>query len=208
MLDPHQPGLSAASDSEWLTIEKVNCGTAANGATLAADKRSVTVLGTWLPYNDIVLKAAPNTDGEARTATLTLTIDGESTPLTMNVTQAGVAAGTPRITVTGLNNYAVPPFASEATQPRTFTVNATYDWTISVPEGDTWYTVSPLQGPANSDIEVTVTPTVAERSPSYRRTAGWRPNSLSPSVRRPTRMSLAGFPRPGPSTRRRNSPPT
>ena len=150
---------SAASDSEWLTIEKVNCGTAANGATLAADKRSVTVLGTWLPYNDIVLKAAPNTDGEARTATLTLTIDGESTPLTMNVTQAGVAAGTPRITVTGLNNYAVPPFASEATQPRTFTVNATYDWTISVPEGDTWYTVSPLQGPANSDTEVTVIPT-------------------------------------------------
>ena len=70
-----------------------------------------------------------------------------------------MAAGTPRITVTGLNNYAVPPFASEATQPRTFTVNATYDWTISVPEGDTWYTVSPLQGPANSDIEVTVTPT-------------------------------------------------
>lgn len=150
---------SATSDSEWLTIEKVNCGTAANGATLATDKRSVTVLGTWLPYNDIVLKAAPNTDGEARTATLTLTIDGESTPLTMNVTQAGVAAGTPRITVTGLNNYTVPPFASDATQPRTFTVNATYDWTISVPEGDTWYTVSPLQGPANNDIEVTVTPT-------------------------------------------------
>ena len=137
----------------------MNCGTAANGATLAADKRSVTVLGTWLPYNDIVLKAAPNTDGEARTATLSLTIDGEAAPLTMNVAQAGVAAGTPRITVTGLDDHTVPPFASDATQPQTFTVNATYDWTISVPEGDTWYTVSPLQGSANSDIEITVTPT-------------------------------------------------
>lgn len=104
----------------------------------------------------------------------------------MSVAQAGVAAGTPRITVTGLDDHTVPAFASDAAEPRTFTVNATYDWTISVPEGDMWYTVSPLQGTANNDIEVTVTPTpnpgasAAERSPSYRKMAVWKLNNPSP----------------------------
>ncbi|WP_295935845.1 BACON domain-containing carbohydrate-binding protein [uncultured Alistipes sp.] len=151
---------SATSDSEWLTIEKVHCGTAANGSSVASDKLSVTVRATWLPYNNTVLKVAANSGTASRTAKLTLTIDGETSPLEMTITQEGATVAAPTITVTGLTDLTVPTFAASATQPQTFTVNADHDWTIDVPPTDTWYSVSPLLGSANTDVTVTVTPTV------------------------------------------------
>lgn len=51
-----------------------------------------------------------------------------------------------------------PSFPGASPKPQTFTVYSNYDWTISIPEEDTWYTVSPGEGEAYKSSTVTITP--------------------------------------------------
>ena len=51
-----------------------------------------------------------------------------------------------------------PSFPGSAPKPVTFTILANYDWTISIPEEDTWYRVTPSEGEAYKSATVTITP--------------------------------------------------
>lgn len=78
---------SIASDSEWLTVSKVASGASSDGI-IAENKLSATVPGTWLPYNNTVLRAEPNPDTTApRSATVTVSAEG-AIQATFTVTQA------------------------------------------------------------------------------------------------------------------------
>ena len=66
---------------------------------------------------------------------------------------AYLAAG---IVITGLDERLLA-FEAEDTDPVIFTVEASYDWTLTV-ENETWLTVAPKSGKAGSAAEVTITP--------------------------------------------------
>lgn len=74
----------------------------------------------------------------------------KSIPLSQD---AYLAAG---IVITGLEERLLA-FEAEDTDPVVFTVEASYDWTLTV-ENDTWLTVAPKSGKAGSAAEVTITP--------------------------------------------------
>lgn len=69
-----------------------------------------------------------------------------------------------------------PSFPGASPKPQTFTVYSNYDWTISIPEEDTWYTVSPGEGEAYKSSTVTITPeannTDKQRSSTFTIKAG------------------------------------
>lgn len=63
-----------------------------------------------------------------------------------------------------------PNFAAASPKAVTFTVLSNYDWTITTPDNNTWYTVTPSEGEAYKSCTVTVTAdtnTGAKRSSTF-----------------------------------------
>ncbi|HJF90408.1 MAG TPA: hypothetical protein K8W14_11240 [Alistipes onderdonkii] len=155
---------TAETDCDWLTITTVRCGDADpstvtganNGASLS--NGVATVKATGLPYVTTKVEVGRNSGGESRTGHIIIKSEGAEIEK-VAVTQAAEGASVTGIVITGLTENQIPEFAADATAETTFTVRADTDWTIEVPVAETWYSVTPLSGAANTDVTVTVTPT-------------------------------------------------
>lgn len=155
---------TAETDCDWLTITTVRCGDADpstvtganNGASLS--NGVATVKATGLPYITTKVEVGRNSGGESRTGHIIIKSEGAEIEK-VAVTQAAEGASVTGIVITGLTENQIPEFAADATAETTFTVRADTDWTIEVPVAETWYSVTPLSGAANTDVTVTVTPT-------------------------------------------------
>ena len=155
---------TAETDCDWLTITTVRCGDAApstvTGANIGASLSSgvATVKATGLPYVTTKVEVGRNSGGESRTGHIIIKSEGAEIEK-VAVTQAAEGTSVTGIVITGLTENQIPEFAADATAETTFTVRADTDWTIEVPVAETWYSVTPLSGAANTDVTVTVTPT-------------------------------------------------
>lgn len=155
---------TAETDCDWLTITTVRCGDADpstvtganNGASLS--NGVATVKATGLPYVTTKVEVGRNSGGESRTGHIIIKSEGAEIEK-VAVTQAAEGRSVTGIVITGLTENQIPEFAADATAETTFTVRADTDWTIEVPAAETWYSVTPLSGAANTDVTVTVTPT-------------------------------------------------
>lgn len=155
---------TAETDCDWLTITTVRCGAADpstvtganNGASLS--NGVATVKATGLPYVTTKVEVGRNSGGESRTGHIIIKSEGAEIEK-VAVTQAAEGTSVTGIVITGLTENQIPEFAADATAETTFTVRADTDWTIEVPVAETWYSVTPLSGAANTDVTVTVTPT-------------------------------------------------
>lgn len=155
---------TAETDCDWLTITTVRCGDADpstvtganNGASLS--NGVATVKATGLPYVTTKVEVGRNSGGENRTGHIIIKSEGAEIEK-VAVTQAAEGTSVTGIVITGLTENQIPEFAADATAETTFTVRADTDWTIEVPAAETWYSVTPLSGAANTDVTVTVTPT-------------------------------------------------
>lgn len=155
---------TAETDCDWLTITTVRCGDADpstvtganNGASLSSGV--ATVKATGLPYVTTKVEVGRNSGGESRTGHIIIKSEGAEIEK-VAVTQAAEGTSVTGIVITGLTENQIPEFAADATAETTFTVRADTDWTIEVPAAETWYSVTPLSGAANTDVTVTVTPT-------------------------------------------------
>lgn len=155
---------TAETDCDWLTITTVRCGDADpstvtganNGASLS--NGVATVKATGLPYVTTKVEVGRNSGGESRTGHIIIKSEGAEIEKVV-VTQAAEGTSVTGIVITGLTENQIPEFAADATAETTFTVRADTDWTIEVPVAETWYSVTPLSGAANTDVTVTVTPT-------------------------------------------------
>ena len=155
---------TAETDCDWLTITTVRCGDADpstvtganNGASLS--NGVATVKATGLPYVTTKVEVGRNSGGENRTGHIIIKSEGTEIEK-VAVTQAAEGTSVTGIVITGLTENQIPEFAADATAETTFTVRADTDWTIEVPVAETWYSVTPLSGAANTDVTVTVTPT-------------------------------------------------
>lgn len=155
---------TAETDCDWLTITTVRCGKADpstvtganNGASLS--NGVATVKATGLPYVTTKVEVGRNSGGESRTGHIIIKSEGAEIEK-VAVTQAAEGTSVTGIVITGLTENQIPEFAADATAETTFTVRADTDWTIEVPAAETWYSVTPLSGAANTDVTVTVTPT-------------------------------------------------
>ena len=155
---------TAETDCDWLTITTVRYGDADpstvtganNGASLS--NGVATVKATGLPYVTTKVEVGRNSGGESRTGHIIIKSEGAEIEK-VAVTQAAEGTSVTGIVITGLTENQIPEFAADATAETTFTVRADTDWTIEVPVAETWYSVTPLSGAANTDVTVTVTPT-------------------------------------------------
>lgn len=155
---------TAETDCDWLTITTVRCGDADpstvtganNGASLS--NGVATVKATGLPYVTTKVEVGRNSGGESRTGHIIIKSEGAEIEK-VTVTQAAEGTSVTGIVITGLTENQILEFAADATAETTFTVRADTDWTIEVPAAETWYSVTPLSGAANTDVTVTVTPT-------------------------------------------------
>ena len=155
---------TAETDCDWLTITTVRCGDADpstvtganNGASLS--NGVATVKATGLPYVTTKVEVGRNSGGESRTGHIIIKSEGAEIEK-VAVTQAAEGTSVTGIVITGLTENQIPEFAADATAETTCTVRADTDWTIEVPVAETWYSVTPLSGAANTDVTVTVTPT-------------------------------------------------
>lgn len=155
---------TAETDCDWLTITTVRCGDADpstvtganNGASLS--NGVATVKATGLPYVTTKVEVGRNSGGESRTGHIIIKSEGAEIEK-VAVTQAAEGTSVTGIVITGLTENQIPEFAADATAETTFTDRADTDWTIEVPVAETWYSVTPLSGAANTDVTVTVTPT-------------------------------------------------
>lgn len=155
---------TAETDCDWLTITTVRCDDADpstvtganNGASLS--NGVATVKATGLPYVTTKVEVGRNSGGENRTGHIIIKSEGAEIEK-VAVTQAAEGTSVTGIVITGLTENQIPEFAADATAETTFTVRADTDWTIEVPAAETWYSVTPLSGAANTDVTVTVTPT-------------------------------------------------
>lgn len=155
---------TAETDCDWLTITTVRCGDADpstvtganNGASLS--NGVATVKATGLPYVTTKVEVGRNSGGESRTGHIIIKSEGAEIEK-VAVTQAAEGTSVTGIVITGLTENQIPEFAADATAETTSTVRADTDWTIEVPAAETWYSVTPLSGAANTDVTVTVTPT-------------------------------------------------
>lgn len=155
---------TAETDCDWLTITTVRCEDADpstvtganNGASLS--NGVATVKATGLPYVTTKVEVGRNSGGESRTGHIIIKSEGAEIEK-VAVTQAAEGTSVTGIVITGLTENQIPEFAADATAETTFTVRADTDWTIEVPVAETWYSVTPLSGAANTDVTVTVTPT-------------------------------------------------
>lgn len=153
---------TAETDCDWLTITTVRCGDADpstvtganNGASLS--NGVATVKATGLPYVTTKVEVGRNSGGESRTGHIIIKSEGAEIEK-VAVTQAAEGTSVTGIVITGLTENQIPEFAADATAETTFTVRADTDWTIEVPVAETWYSVTPLSGAANTDVTVTVT---------------------------------------------------
>ena len=143
---------TAETDCDWLTITTVRCNDASHSNGVA------TVKATGLPYVTTKVEVGRNSGGESRTGHIIIKSEGAEIEK-VAVTQAAEGTSVTGIVITGLTENQIPEFAADATAETTFTVRADTDWTIEVPVAETWYSVTPLSGAANTDVTVTVTPT-------------------------------------------------
>lgn len=155
---------TAETDCDWLTITTVRCGDADPSTVTGANKGAslsngvATVKATGLPYVTTKVEVGRNSGGENRTGHIIIKSEGAEIEK-VAVTQAAEGTSVTGIVITGLTENQIPEFAADATAETTFTVRADTDWTIEVPAAETWYSVTPLSGAANTDVTVTVTPT-------------------------------------------------
>ncbi|BBL01400.1 hypothetical protein A3BBH6_16360 [Alistipes onderdonkii subsp. vulgaris] len=146
---------TAETDCDWLTITTVRCGDADpstvtganNGASLS--NGVATVKATGLPYITTKVEVGRNSGGESRTGHIIIKSEGAEIEK-VAVTQAAEGTSVTGIVITGLTENQIPEFAADATAETTFTVRADTDWTIEVPAAETWYSVTPLSGAANT----------------------------------------------------------
>lgn len=146
---------TAETDCDWLTITTVRCGDADpstvtganNGASLS--NGVATVKATGLPYVTTKVEVGRNSGGESRTGHIIIKSEGAEIEK-VAVTQAAEGTSVTGIVITGLTENQIPEFAADATAETTFTVRADTDWTIEVPVAETWYSVTPLSGAANT----------------------------------------------------------
>lgn len=146
---------TAETDCDWLTITTVRCGDADpstvtganNGASLS--NGVATVKATGLPYITTKVEVGRNSGGESRTGHIIIKSEGAEIEK-VAVTQAAEGTSVTGIVITGLTENQIPEFAADATAETTFTVRADTDWTIEVPVAETWYSVTPLSGAANT----------------------------------------------------------
>lgn len=146
---------TAETDCDWLTITTVRCGNADpstvtganNGASLS--NGVATVKATGLPYVTTKVEVGRNSGGESRTGHIIIKSEGAEIEK-VAVTQAAEGTSVTGIVITGLTENQIPEFAADATAETTFTVRADTDWTIEVPVAETWYSVTPLSGAANT----------------------------------------------------------
>ena len=161
---------TAETDCDWLTITTVRCGDADpstvtganNGASLS--NGVATVKATGLPYITTKVEVGRNSGGESRTGHIIIKSEGAEIEK-VAVTQASGA----QITIEGLtdNTLELSDNPTESGAEVKFTVNAPYPWTIAPSGAAAWYEVSPGQGAANTDVEVTVK--ALEQNLSFRR---------------------------------------
>lgn len=161
---------TAETDCDWLTITTVRCGDADpstvtganNGASLS--NGVATVKATGLPYVTTKVEVGRNSGGESRTGHIIIKSEGAEIEK-VAVTQASGA----QITIEGLtdNTLELSDNPAESGAEVKFTVNAPYPWTIAPSGAAAWYEVSPGQGAANTDVEVTVK--ALEQNLSFRR---------------------------------------
>lgn len=161
---------TAETDCDWLTITTVRCGDADpstvtganNGASLS--NGVATVKATGLPYVTTKVEVGRNSGGESRTGHIIIKSEGAEIEK-VAVTQASGA----QITIEGLtdNTLELSDNPTESGAEVKFTVNAPYPWTIAPSGAAAWYEVSPGQGAANTDVEVTVK--ALEQNLSFRR---------------------------------------
>lgn len=155
---------TAETDCDWLTITTVRCGDADSSTVTGANNGAslsngvATVKATGLPYVTTKVEVGRNSGGESRTGHIIIKSEGAEIEK-VAVTQAAEGTSVTGIVITGLTENQIPEFAADATAETTFTVRADTDWTIEVPAAETWYSVTPLSGAANTDVTVTVTPT-------------------------------------------------
>ena len=161
---------TAETDCDWLTITTVRCGDADpstvtganNGASLS--NGVATVKATGLPYVTTKVEVGRNSGGESRTGHIIIKSEGAEIEK-VAVTQASGA----QIAIEGLtdNTLELSDNPAESGAEVKFTVNAPYPWTIAPSGAAAWYEVSPGQGAANTDVEVTVK--ALEQNLSFRR---------------------------------------
>ena len=157
---------SAQSDCDWLTITAVRCGSTGTGTDNGASLSNgvATAKATGLPYITTKVEVGRNSGGESRTGHIIIKSEGAEIEK-VAVTQASGA----QITIEGLtdNTLELSDNPTESGAEVKFTVNAPYPWTIAPSGAAAWYEVSPGQGAANTDVEVTVK--ALEQNLSFRR---------------------------------------
>lgn len=154
---------TAETDCDWLTITTVRCGDADPSAVTGANNGAslsngvATVKATGLPYVTTKIEVDKNSGSESRTGHIIIKSEGAEIE-NVTVMQAAEATSVAGIVITGLTENRIPEFAADAPAEAAFTVRADADWTIEIPEAETWYSVSPSSGAADTDVTVTVKP--------------------------------------------------
>lgn len=158
---------TAETDCDWLTITSVRCGDidpdsqtgANNGATLADGV--ATVKATALPYNNTKVEIAVN-PGLVRTGHIIIKADGAEIENIAITQESGEV-----MTITGLTDNTLE-LGDAAGSEMQFTVKAPYSWKVDKPDTDSWYTVTPAEGAANTVTQITVK--AAAQNTSFRKT--------------------------------------
>ena len=160
------------SDCDWLTVVAVKCGASGtgtnNGASISGN--TATVKATALPYNNTQIQVAPESSGEERTGNIFIKCNGALIH-TITITQdSGFSADNETEIGSELNSTSIIKLSSA--QP----------WSITIPESDNWYIVSPMSGNGGAEVELTVIAT--EKNPGIRRFGGFTisTNDSNPTV--------------------------
>ena len=160
---------TATPSANWLRFTQVFYALAANGGTVPGGVGTATA--TALTYDNCLIAVDPNPTNVPRTATITLASGGQTLE-TITITQE---AGTPpadNIALTGIIGDKVTLVAQSPSMVL-FKVYATSDWSLS--STGEWFTLLPVIGEANKEVEVVIVPTTnngAARSGSFTITAG------------------------------------
>ncbi|MGM9789650.1 MAG: BACON domain-containing protein [Candidatus Cryptobacteroides sp.] len=82
------------TDADWLTIDQIKCNTDATLVEISDDRRTATVPGTALPYNNTYFSVAANESAESRSANVTIKTAGGQQVTTLKVEQEGLKLNT------------------------------------------------------------------------------------------------------------------
>ncbi len=114
----------------------------------------------------ITVAAAPNEE-EARESSFTITSNSGDNVRKVTAEQvvkvSQEAFGSASIILGGDVNNGAIVFGGDSTEAKSFTVMSTFDWAITPDDGD-WYTLSAIEGDANTLATITVTPKSANTS--------------------------------------------